>query len=238
MHSPFRDTALLRREDVAQGGDLSISSLANSAAARRPDVGPAVAPANTAEIAAAAATPPDKAPAQVQAATGVNTTLNVLFGYIPTEVVTVYVGIATALQPETPEGAPIPPPTGPQWAAFWAFVVLTPLTVWVVYASKLKAAGKPLPLTWATWPIWEMVAALVAFCTWAFALPNTPFREFRDWYSPALASIAVLFASTALGLVAPLFQRELGTGTVPPQVPAKPLVPPSGSAATPPAASP
>lgn len=226
---------------------MSISSLANAAAARRPDIGPVNAvPDGMAEIAAAAATPPDKAPPTKQQASSTNTTLNVLFGYIPTEIVTLYVAVTAALQP---------PPTAPaagaaataaaataaaaasqaQWIAFWCFFVAAPLAVWVVYASKLKEAGKPLPLTYGTWPLWEMSAALLAFFAWAFALPSTPFREFT-WYSPALASIAVLLASTALGMVAPLFQNPLGTGAAapgaggvkgtPPVPPAQPPKPP------------
>jgi hypothetical protein len=120
-----------------------------------------------------------------------------------------------------------------QWIAFWCFFVATPLVVWVVFASKLKDAGKPMPSSYGTWPVWEMTAALLAFCAWAFALPNTPFREFAAWYSPALASLAVLLASTVLGLLAPLFQSPLGTGVksakpgavnvAPPQPPQSPV---------------
>jgi hypothetical protein len=201
---------------------MSISSLANAAAARRPDIGPPTAPQGMAEIAAAAAAPPESAPAHKQEASGVTTALNLLFGYIPTEVVTLYVAVMAALQPPEIPGAAAGTAAAAaaasvqsQWIAFWCFFVATPLVVWVVYASKLKAAGKPVPAHYDTWPVWEMIAALLAFCAWAFALPDAPFRQF-GWYSPALAAIAVLLASTVLGLVAPLFQRPLGTGTVGP----------------------
>jgi hypothetical protein len=202
---------------------MSINSLANAAAARRPDVGSPDVPRGMAEIAAASTTPPDKAPPAKDTANSTNTALNVLFGYIPTEVVTLYVAVAGALQPATS------PTTGrsaaevstagagkvawylqSDWIAFWCFAVATPLVVWIVFATKLREAGKPLPSTYATWPVWEMVAALLAFCAWAFALPSTPFREFA-WYSPALATIVILLSSAILGLVAPLFQRPLGT---------------------------
>ena len=209
---------------------MSINGLANSAAARRPDIGPANAvPNGVSEIAAAATTPPEKAPPQQQEASGISTALNVLFGYIPTEVVTLYVAVAAALQPATPPASPGSAAVSAvavaslqaQWIAFWCFFVATPLVVWVVYASKLKAAGKPLPTTYDTWPVWEMIAALLSFYAWAFALPQTPFREF-SWYSPALASLAVLLASTVLGLLAPLFQRPLGTGGANAAAPAMP----------------
>lgn|GEM_PF-698038 len=213
---------------------MSINALANSAAARRPDVGPANAvPGGIAEIASAAATPPDKAPAQKQASSSTDTALHVLFGYIPTEVVTLYVAVQSALQPTTPAGAAaadtakaMAASQQAQWIAFWCFFIATPLVVWVVFASKLKEAGKPLPATYGTWPLWEMSAALIAFFAWAFALPNTPFREFAAWYSPALATMAILLASTALGLVAPLFQNPLGTGkAAPAPVPVQPAAP-------------
>lgn len=181
---------------------MSIVSLANAAAARRPDIGPVNAvPDNMSEIAFAAGTPPEDAPPDKKEASAVNTALNVLFGYIPTEVVTLYVAVAAALQPATS-------PT-PLWIAFWCFLLATPLAVWVVYATKLKALKKPLPLAYRAWPVWEMSAGLVAYCAWAFALPNTPFLQF-EWYSPALASIGVIFSSTILGLLAPLFQNPLG----------------------------
>ncbi|MEA2992236.1 MAG: hypothetical protein QOD40_1156 [Alphaproteobacteria bacterium] len=200
---------------------MSINALANAAAARRSDVGEINSvPHGFSEIAAAATTPPDKAPPQKEKANDVNTALHVLFGYIPTEIVTLYVAVAAALQPPTTSNAGAAASAGSalaassqaQWIAFWCFFVATPLVVWVVYATKLKTAGKPLPSTYDTWPVWEMFAALLAYCAWAFALPNTPFREFPNWYSPALASLAVLLASTILGLLAPLFQRPLGTG--------------------------
>ena len=207
---------------------MSINSLANAAAARRTDVGQIdTAPGNLAQIAAAAATPPDIAPPTQQEASGINTAMNVLFGYIPTEVVTLYVAVMGALQPAATPGtdaAPtaagasqpaITPDAGAaaaslhsEWIAFCCFLVATPLAVWAIYASKIKGAGKALPVTYSTWPLWEMTAALIAFLAWAFALPDTPFRDF-NWYSPALASIAVLVISAILGLMAPLFQNKL-----------------------------
>jgi hypothetical protein len=208
---------------------MSINSLANAAAARRTDVGAIdTAPGNLAQIAAAAATPPDIATPKKQEASGINTALNVLFGYIPTEVVVLYVAVVGALQPAATPGADaapaavasasqlaVTPDAGAaaaslqsEWIAFWCFLVATPLAVWAIYASKIKVAGKPLPVAYSTLPLWEMTAALIAFFAWAFALPNTPFRDF-NWHSPALASIAVLVVSTVLGLMAPLFQNKL-----------------------------
>jgi len=83
---------------------------------------------------------------------------------------------------------------------------------WAVYAAKLKSAQKPIPIAIASWPLWEMFAATLAYFTWAFALPATPFSQFDGaWYSAGLAGVAVLIVSTMMGLLAPLFQRPLGT---------------------------
>jgi hypothetical protein len=81
-----------------------------------------------------------------------------------------------------------------------------------VYATKLIAAAKPMPAGYDTWPVWEMIAATVAFFAWAFGMPQSPFRAL-PWYSAPLAAFAILFASVVLGLIGPLFQRKpLGTG--------------------------
>lgn len=68
---------------------------------------------------------------------------------------------------------------------------------------------KPLPLAPRAWPMWEMFAATVAYVAWAFVLPNSPFQQFQDWYSSALAGVVVLAATTILGLLAPVVQRRL-----------------------------
>jgi hypothetical protein len=98
--------------------------------------------------------------------------------------------------------------TRAEWITLWGFLVATPIVVWLVFGAKVKAAQKQMPVAPRTWPVWEMFAATVAYCAWAFALPNTPFTSYT-WYSSALSGIAVLVASTVLGLLAPFFQRPL-----------------------------
>jgi hypothetical protein len=201
---------------------MSISSLANSAAARRPDFFPPGVPNGLAEVARAADTPPVLMPSggadyrvggappppPQQNANAVNTALNVLFGYIPTEVLTLYVAVLAAIGgPQKEEPGNVPQVL---WVTFWIFLFATPIVVWLVYGAKLIAVQRPIPLALRTWPLWEMFAATVAYCAWAFALPNTPFSDY-SWYSSGLAGLAVLVASTMLGLLAPFFQRPLGT---------------------------
>jgi hypothetical protein len=139
---------------------MSISSLANAAAACRQDFRPiAAVPKGLAGIAVAAASPPSPrsvlpsasdamsfAPASTpteavanpaagssaQSANTVNTALHVMFGYIPTEVLTLYVAILAAVhQPNKI--------TQTEWITFWVFLVATPVVVWLVYAAKVMA---------------------------------------------------------------------------------------------------
>jgi hypothetical protein len=186
---------------------MSINSLANAAAARRGDTVPLKAvPKGLHEIARASATRPALAAPEAEgpvngSGQAVETALNVLFGYIPTEVLTLYVAVLAAIQ--RPDRV-----TSAQWAAFWSFLAATPLVVWLVYAAKIKALQKPLPLKFGAWPVWEMLAATIAYVAWAFALPNTPFATYA-WYSAALSGVAVLVGSTLLGLLGPFFQRPL-----------------------------
>ncbi len=186
---------------------MSINSLTNAAAARRPETLPLNdVPKDVGEIAAAANTPPTQSPPVAGATLGdqknaVETALNVLFGYIPTEVITLYVTVISSIQSGEK-------PTTGEWNAFVAFALATPVVVWLVYGAKLKAAGKPLPLSYGAWPVWEMLAATIAFVAWSFALPRSPFGAF-DWYSAGLSGVIVLIVSTVLGLVAPFFQRPL-----------------------------
>lgn len=197
---------------------MSLRSLANSAIARREDFLPHGTPKTYRQIAAAASTPPVPTDAAAPGAAGavrtydVDTALHVLFGYIPTEVLTLYVAVLAALAGGEEPGKPTP--LGSMWVAFWIFLCATPVVKWLIFSAKLKAYGKPLPWSPRTWPVWEMVAAAIAFCAWAFALPSTPFAKF-SWYSAAVAALALLVASTVLGLLAPLFQNQLPAGSGP-----------------------
>lgn len=183
---------------------MSINALTNAAIARRPDFEPADrVPQNRAEIAAASGSPPAPVGGEVQG-NGLNTALQTLTTYIPTEVLTLYVSAVAALSDGTDAAHP-----WKRWLPFIAFLAGTPFLVWVAFATKLKTAGKTIPASPKKWPVWEMCAATIAFVAWAFALPATPFAQFTQWYSPSLAGFLVLFVSGILAVVAPLMQSKL-----------------------------
>jgi hypothetical protein len=198
---------------------MSINTLTNLAAARRPDTVPlGTFPKGLTEVAhfattkpiiaatkAAGAPPPSTSADGTSPTSTIDTALNLLFGYIPTEVLTLYVAVLAALQ----QPSKYPSAT---WIVFWSFFAATPAVVWLVYGAKVKAMNKPLPIGFGAWPVWEMSAATIAYSAWALALPNSPFAKF-DWYSSALSGVVVLVASTLLGLLAPFFQRKLAVGT-------------------------
>ena len=179
---------------------MSVSSLADVAFVRRTDVEVPNVPN---------AGPPDLLTRRIElvntptpgAQTSISTALKVIATYIPTEVLTLYVAVIAAIRTpgQIDRGLSI---------AFYSFLIITPVVVWLVYAAKCKGGGKPLPLAPRTWPMWEMFAAAVAYAAWAFALSDNPF-SISTWYSSALAGVVVLIVSTLLGLLAPIFQRPI-----------------------------
>jgi hypothetical protein len=186
---------------------MSINSMTNAAIARRPDFPPVNAvPRGLNEIAGAAGANvlAVDAPTAAPPANATATALNVLFGYIPTEVLTVYLAFVAAIQ----QTSDAPTYQRTSWIMFYIFLAATPVVVWVVFAGKLHGAGKPVPVDPALWPLWEMTAGTIAYVAWAFALPNSPFKVLKG-YNAAFASIAVLAASTLLGLLAQLFTSPL-----------------------------
>lgn len=194
---------------------MSINSLTNAALARRRDVFPSNrAPNGVAEIAQAASGLPRASSRSAPEGAGQpgstegsadssQTALNLLFGYIPTEIVTCYVATITAFGNINSAGL---------WRIFYITLCITPMTVLVIYAVKLKKLGlsPPRPLNPKTWPMWEMIAATLAFTAWAFGLPQSPFKDL-PWYNGGFASLVLVLASTLLGLIAPLFQQPIKT---------------------------
>jgi hypothetical protein len=175
--------------------------MANVAFVRRIDVATDATPLNTAP----------RSLKQIELATAgtsdsqnsVTSALKVMVTYIPTEVLTLYVAVLAAIQDPNRHSS------RSLWLAFYSFLIATPIVVWLVYAAKVRAANKRLPIAPKTWPLWEMIAATIAYAAWAFGLPESPFKDFTNWYSPALAGLAVLVVSTLLGLLAPVVHRPL-----------------------------
>lgn len=132
-------------------------------------------------------------------AQNVEAATNILFSYIPVEIIALYVAVLGALS--------VDPTMQSQWITFYIFTVLTPVVLWLVYAAKVKSMDDPLPIHPSKWPVWEMVASTLAFVAWAFALPESPFSTL-SWYNQPLAGVNILATSTILGLLAPFFENK------------------------------
>ena len=132
-----------------------------------------------------------------------NTSLSSLFLYIPTEILTLYVAVLAAI-------GPVEIDYKAQWITFFVFITITPIVVWITYAGKTFNTGE-LPIKFNQWPKWEMFAATIAFASWSFALPQTPFNIFTAWYSPTLSGVVILVTSSILGLISPFFTVKTNT---------------------------
>ena len=130
----------------------------------------------------------------------IENTAGVLFSYIPTESIALYVAVLGALSSNDLV-------MKAHWVAFFFFLVFTPLVVWIIYAAKVKKLLGYVPFNYQALPLWEMTASTLAFVAWAFALPGSVFQSFT-WYNQSIAGVTILVTSTILGLVSPFFEKS------------------------------
>lgn len=183
---------------------MSISSMTNVAMSRRADVETEEAvPITTSGIVGATSGTPESR-------SGVAGAVQVIMTYVPTEILALYTSISAAIQ-AAPGASPAEQQSGVSsaWVAFFFCLIVTPVSVWFMYASKVKQSKKPLPLRPSKWPIWEMSASTLAFFAWAFTMPASPFQSLHGFYSPGIAAIVLPGSAMLIGLAAPIMQREL-----------------------------
>ncbi len=106
--------------------------------------------------------------------------------YIPSEAITLYVVAVAAVPPivrSTEAKVCETVSFTPRWWLFGAFaLLLTPLLLVLIHANTAKQERQPFRL-----PRAEMAIAVLAFSTWAFAIPETPFEDFC-WYDGKYAA--------------------------------------------------
>src|SRR4051812_17448091 len=113
-------------------------------------------------------------------AVGVPTNIvNQLVAFIPTEIITLWVALlAVLVDPKPPKGKKIcQADWGPHWilaAVFAGLAVL--LTLGLAYRKFKDTPGIDFKL-----PVFQLVAAPVAFLAWAVSLPETPLNS-ACWY--------------------------------------------------------
>jgi hypothetical protein len=126
---------------------------------------------------------------------------DVLFKYIPTESITLYIAAtsaSSALLSVFPGLTPM--------VVYWFFAILTPILVLLIYFGKRRAGNLAIPLSSVSkWPLWKMFAATVAFLVWALAVPGNPYIHGQN--AGALIGLLAIFVSTMLRLFEPIFER-------------------------------
>ncbi len=97
--------------------------------------------------------------------------LTSLTKYIPTEILTLFVGTVSA--------KPALQQLQAQWHTHFrmvhvyiAFIIFTSLFFLLVYLAGIKRSGRPIP-PFLTWPWFMTFASAIAFAVWALSVPGT-----------------------------------------------------------------
>ena len=120
--------------------------------------------------------------------------------YIPTEIVTLYIAAASAM-----EALKQALPSVNETNTYWFFVAITPLVFLIVLAGKRVANDLSAWPGFGGIPYWKLCAATVAFAVWALAVPTTPY--FQGAAGGAIAAFFATFVSVFLSLLSPVFEK-------------------------------
>jgi len=183
---------------------MSLANMASTAFERRNDVDATAGGSRIRRAGPPAGTTGETTPER-DAAKRVGEAAASIAGYIPSEIVTVYVAAIALVTDPTRSRTGL-------WVAFWCCLACVPLVVWLLYAADSKASAKPVPFHPRAWPYYEVSLAVIAFGLWAAMLPNTPFED-HDWYRKDVAGFLTLVFTIAVGLFAPLFTRPINATT-------------------------
>ena len=134
---------------------------------------------------------------------GVSTSVaNQLTRWIPTESVTIYVAFLGLLGTRTViAGQSIADLSyRSRWFLTAAVTVATPIIVLLI--TMAKTTRKTFK-----WPIFEMAVGAVSFIAWAFALPDTPLNDFKD-YDVKFNGAILIAVTLAITLVANALKKS------------------------------
>ena len=123
--------------------------------------------------------------------------LNQLMVFIPTEVITIWVAfIAIYNYPKAPAGKKLHEADfSDLWMLTVGFAALAAILTLGLTWRKAKDTNVKFAL-----PIFEMLAAAVAFTAWAIALPKTPLAS-ASWYDQDAGAFILLVATIAITTV-------------------------------------
>ena len=139
---------------------------------------------------------PDEPPVEVKGVPA--NVVNQLVAFIPTEIITLWVALIAVLNdPKAPTGKKL---CHADWSTHWycaiGFAVLASLLVLGLAYRKFKdTEGIDFK-----WPVFQMLAAPIAFMAWAISLPEGPLRS-ACWYSEEAGAFIVTVATVAITTV-------------------------------------
>ena len=120
-------------------------------------------------------------------------TLEELVRYIPTEIITLYLAAIALATPMVGGITAMSSDYTGRWITFFVALAVTPLFVVSDFLAKAREQGTSRKL-----PVYNIIAAAIAFAAWGFALPASPFGDL-SWYSAGWAGFVALAASIVLG---------------------------------------
>jgi hypothetical protein len=122
--------------------------------------------------------------------------LDGLVKYIPTESITLYLAVTSAISSFTTTFPWLTP-----YRLYWGFVVFTPVLFLLIYLGKRRS--QKLPVLPPKWPIWKLIASTIAFAVWALAVPPLVTSE----AGKVVVAVLALVISTILSLVGGLVEE-------------------------------
>jgi hypothetical protein len=129
---------------------------------------------------------------------GIQQFLGRLVSYIPADIVGGYVVVIGFISASAKSNTA-------QWVIAAVFLALTPVVVVTTYLSKVTDGDrKP-----ARWPWYRVAGSAVAFCTWVFALPASPFDSIGG-YAPWLRPLIMVVVTILLTCLAPVLDVTRG----------------------------
>lgn len=117
------------------------------------------------------------------AAQQVNTALETLKRYIPTELLALYLPFIAITQDQYKDGA-----TTVLQGIYAGFVLAAPLLILMLYVAKAAEAGQAW--NWRTLPYFEGVLGLAAFAVWGASVPGVFIGQ--QWWLSLVALVSAL----------------------------------------------
>jgi len=165
-------------------------------ATKRTHVAPATSPGPVVVAPTAAAPTPPAIAATVGPELG--KALESIGTYIPTEVMATYLAILAII--------PVASGHRYQWLMFVAFLVATPIVVWLGVSAAHPGQGLSLPVTpVSSWPWLPMLAASLAFAVFAVGVPGSVINDL-SWFEPWMSSAAIILSAFVLSQVTRIAQ--------------------------------